>query len=295
MVTMILLALLFTTLLLLAVVLCGPIAVSCSGSVNESSAVGEILGWWLHPKVLRCVVDIKKKAVFVFACGNFRIFSSEAKESPEEKGPIAPPKNLAGDEKKEPQPEPQRQEQQEKLSFSSQESPHISPEDLPKAEKHEDPPEEKKHSDAEGAAVKEKSSFSEKLIPLKKVMVFLKDSSFRAKVLRWLGRTVKTVFRSVSMRKITARVKAGFLEPSLTGAAYGYFIGLKNMISSREPSRAEIVFEPVFNNESFAAEGGIEISTSIARLCLPVVFAVLTFSYLHAYILYRRAKKIGQK
>jgi hypothetical protein len=291
----ILLIILVVLLAVSAIILLAPITASCSGAIRESSASGEILGWWLHPKVLRCVFDVKKKAVFVFALGNFRLFSSEARENPEEKGPVAPPEKLAGDEKKEPGPVPQRQEQQERASISSRELPHRTPEDLPKAEKHEEPPEEKKHSDAEGAAEKEKPSFSEKLVPLKKALVFLRDSSFRAKILRWLGRTVKAIFRTISIKKVTARVKAGLFDPSLTGAAYGYFIGFKNMISTGESSRSEILFEPVFDDEPFSAEGGIEISSSIARLCLPVIFAVLTFPYLHAYILYRRTKKIGQK
>jgi hypothetical protein len=287
----ILLAILAAFLIVFAIILLAPITVSCFGSVKESAAAGEILGWWFHPKVLRCVFDIKKKAFIVFACGRFRIFSSGTKEGPEKKEPVAPLKDLSGDEKKEPLPKPQRQEQQERASISSGELPHIPPE----AEKHEETPEEKNRGDAEGAAEKEKPSFSEKLIPLKKVMVFLKDSSFRAKILRWLGKTVKAIFRAISVSKVTARVKAGLLDPSLTGIAYGYFIGFKNMISTEKSSCKGILFEPVFDNEPFAAEGGIEISSSIARLCLPVVFAVLTFPYLHAYILYRRAKKIGQK
>jgi hypothetical protein len=291
----ILLAILAAFLAVSAIILLAPIRVSCFGSVKGSSASAEILGWWLHPKVLRCVVDIKKKAVFVFACGNFRIFPSGTRESPEKKEPVAPPKDLFGNGKKEPLPEPQKQRQQERPSFSSRESPHISPEDLPKAEKHEETPEEQNHVDAEDTDEKEKPSFSEKLIPLKKIMVFLKDPSFRTKILRWLGKTVKGVFRAISVSKVTAQVKAGLLEPGLTGVAYGYFTGLKNMISTEKSSRGEILFEPVFNNEPFAAEGGIEISSSIARLCLPVIFAVLTFPYLHAYILYRRAKKIGRK
>jgi hypothetical protein len=287
MVFTILLVILGILLAISAIILLAPVTVSCSGSVNESSVSADILGWWLHPKVLRCDTDIKKKAVFVFAFGSFRIFSSEAKESPQEKGPVEPPKDADGEEKKETLLEPQRQKQRE--------SPHYPSKELQNVTKHEDTSEEKNHGDADDAGKKEKTSFSEKLIPLKKVMVFLKDSSFRGKILRWLEKMVKGVLRAISMRNFTARVKAGFLEPSLTGAAYGYYIGLKNMFSTGKSSRAEILFEPVFNDELFSAEGGIEISTSIARLCLPVIFAVLTFPYLHAYILYRRAKKIGQK
>ena len=221
--------------------------------------------------------------------------SSGAQERPEEKEPVAPLKDLPGDEKKEPLPEPQRQEQQERPSISSRELPHVPTEEQPQAEKHDETPEEQNRVDAEGAAEKEKPSFSEKLIPLKQLMVFLKDSFFRAKILRWLGKTVKAIFRAISLRRITARVKAGLLDPSLTGVAYGYFFGLKSMISSEKSSCKEILFEPVFDNEPFAAEGEIEVSSSIGRLCLPVVFAVLTFPYLHAFILYRRAKKIKEK
>jgi hypothetical protein len=292
MVVTILLFLLIIFLAVSAIILLAPVTVACFGSVKESAAAVEIFGWWLHPKVLRCVFDIKKKAVIVFACGRFRIFSSGTREGPEKKGPVAPLKDLSGDEKKEPLPELQQQKQQERASISSRELPHVPPEEQPEAEKHDETPEEQNRVDAEGAAEKEKPSFSEKLVPLKKVMVFLKDSSFRAKILRWLGKTVKAIFRAISLRSVTARVKAGLLDPSLTGVAYGYFIGIKNMISTEKSSCKEILFEPVFDNEPFAAEGGIEISSSISRLCLPVVFAVLTFPYLHAYILYRKARKL---
>jgi hypothetical protein len=281
MVVTILLVLIGVFLAISAIILLAPVIVSCSGSVNKDSVSAEVLGWWLHPKAVKCVVDIRKKAVSVFAFGSFRIFSSLARESPEGKKTVTLPADLAEDEK----PGSQKQKRQEKASFTSQEQPHQTPEE------HEKTPEEQMRDDAEI----EKPSFSEKLNPLKKVLVFLKDPSFRAKIFRLLARTVHAVFRTVSLKKFTVRIKAGLFDPSLTGAAYGYYIGFKNMISTEKSSRAEILFEPVFNDEPFSAEGGIEISSSIARLCLPVVFAVLTFPYLHAYILYRRAKKIGQK
>jgi hypothetical protein len=291
----ILLAILAAFLAVSAIILLAPITVSCSGSIKEhSAAAAEILGWWLHPKVLKCVVDIKKKAASVYAFGSFRIFSSEVKESPEEKGPVVPPKKLAGDEKKEPQPEPQRQELQERASISSRELPHVTAAEQPKSEKYEEPREEKRQSDVEGAGEK-KPTFSEKLVPLKKVLVFLKDPSFRLKIFRWLKRTIAAVFSAVSMRIAAARVKAGLFDPSLTGAAYGYFTGLQYMVSTEKSWLREIQFEPVFNDEPFSAEGRVELSSSMARLCLPVIFAVLTFPYLHAYILYRKTKKIGQK
>jgi hypothetical protein len=295
MVVTILLILLVVLLAVFAIILLAPIAVSCSGAIKESSVSGEILGWWLHPNVLRLVFDPKKKVVFVFGCGRFRIFSSESRESQKEKEPAVPQEDSSGDQKKEPRPVPQPQEQQERASVSSRELPHRTPEEPPKAVKHEETPKDKKQGDAKDSAEIGKPSFSEKLVPLKKAMVFLKDPSFRAKIFWWLKRAIAAVFRAVSMRIVAVRVKAGLFDPSLTGAAYGYFTGLQYMVSTEKSFLREIQFEPVFNDEPFSAEGRVELSSSIVRLCLPVVFAVLTFPYLHAYILYRRAKKIGKK
>jgi hypothetical protein len=294
MLTLILLTFLIILLLLLAIVFFAPVTVSCSGSLTEAGPAAEILGWWLHPNVLKCVVDIKQKAFSVVAFGKFRIFSSGAGELPEEKVPAAPPEDVSVEGKPEPLPEPQQQQQQ-RPSFSAEEPPHYSTAEQSEAEKHEETSEQQDHVDAEGSIEEEKVPYSEKMIPMKKAWLFIKDSFFRGKVLRWLKRFLLALPRILKVNCCSIRLKSGFSDPAITGAVYGYYIGLKNMISSEKQPRSEMLFEPVFNDEPFTAEARIEISTSIARLCLPVVFAVLTFPYLHAYLLYRRSKKIGKK
>ncbi|HUI92290.1 MAG TPA: DUF2953 domain-containing protein [Chitinivibrionales bacterium] len=263
------LAILLTVFVVVSsIILFPPITIACSGSVKESSAaVAEVSGWWLHPKLLRCVFDFRKKAIIVLLLGRFRIFSSDSRKPPEEKEP----------------PEPHPKMEEKKPSVSHEEKPRSIVQEHPHGEKIEE---------EEGAAEKGKRPFSDKLIPLKKAWVFLGDSSFRYKVLRWLLKLFLSLVGAVSFRIVSARVKAGLFDPALTGKAYGYFTGLRYALITEKSSCKEILFEPVFNDEPFSAEGGVALSSSMARLCLPIVFAVLTFPYLHAFILYRRSKKI---
>ena len=124
-------------------------------------------------------------------------------------------------------------------------------------------------------------------------MVFWKDSSWRAKIVRWLRRSLPRFFHLLSIRDLSLQVRLGLSDPGETGALYGYFLGASGALADQRNKNRRLVFDPVFERECLEAEGGLRISTSLFRLCIPLIFALLTFPYLHTFLLFRRARRMG--
>jgi hypothetical protein len=93
--------------------------------------------------------------------------------------------------------------------------------------------------------------------------------------------------------RIRVHVKAGFSDPAQTGVFYGWYQGISHMLNLPGSRRLEAVYEPEFSRKTFEADGEAVIATSGVRLCLPLVKALATFPYVHAFVLYRRAGKVG--
>ena len=145
----------------------------------------------------------------------------------------------------------------------------------------------------EPSETKKKGLFGFFKTPLfKRVYVFLGNASWRKKVLSWMLRSILQFFKIVSFTKFKLFVKAGLDDPAKTGKAFGYFLAAKHALSDGSPKRFDIAYEPDFNNEIFEAQGEIEMATSVGRLCMPVIMAVLTFPYVHTLVLYLRMRKI---
>jgi hypothetical protein len=285
MVLMIILIILVAILAVLAFFFCVPISAAFSGVVGNNGAHGSLALSWLHPAVIRADIDIEKKSAAVFAFGRFRVFYYRFDQT-------VPPVSAAADMvdksvSEKPLPAYEKMSPSENQDQQiHQKIVHEQTEDINK----ETPDAETSPSEDPGTG---KTTFAEKLIPLKKVWIFAGNPSFRGEILRWIRRLVFSLFHTISVSTFRVRVKAGLEEPSLTAAAYGYYIGLKNILATGNSSRRKIMFEPVFNNDPFETDGEIRISTSVARLCLPLVLAVATFPYLHAVILYFKMRKIS--
>jgi hypothetical protein len=283
----------------LAIVICGalvfasflfaPLTLSLSGSFKESARHFTSYVSWFHPAVFRCDVNGRKRSFSIIVFGRFKLFSSENDETP---GPV-PGTRLR----------PEKHEKVEKPSIPSrQQKPfeHVLKDPGPHAAecaedtRTEGPSGKKKHDDpAKGFAKEKKNVFGfMHSLPVKRARVIFSAASWRRKIFHWLIASIARFFHIVSVSRFKLYVKLGLSDPSATGQAYGFFVGAKNALAESGTVRMEILFEPVFNEEVAEADGTIEISSSLARLCLPIVLAVATFPFLHTLMVYLRLKRI---
>jgi hypothetical protein len=132
-----------------------------------------------------------------------------------------------------------------------------------------------------------------------KIYVFKEFSKFilyqkkiAGKIVFWLLRIIKAIFRVVSFDDLSLYLKAGFDDPYITGIIYGYFTGIKNFLELNNKPFDSFQFEPVFNkNDSITIGAAIRIKTSLVRMCWPLLVAIFTFPYISGFILWRRIKK----
>jgi hypothetical protein len=290
----IILALGICMVLACGVLLLSPVRLSCSGESAGPENRFSLFLSWMHPSVLRCEIDPEKQLFTVIALGRYRLYSSEAGDEPyaaqsaprtggearqpkgrEEKPAIeksTPPdqgrETLHHDSK-------EQKSQEREASRAKQEKTHV--------DKDEKQSEDKKEKGLFG--------FLRKPAVLR-VMVFLRNTRWRNKILRWLKGSVLRFFHIVSVTRFRFSLRLGLSDPGQLGIAYGYFIAAKHALTDGKNSHREIIFEPVFDREIAEAQGAIEISSSLARLCLPFVLALVTFPFVHTLLLYLKARRI---
>lgn len=266
----IIVAVLLLFLALAAVVLFAPIAVSGSATFASGKAQGLVRLSWLHPRVVRCILDIRKGTWEVFAFGmRINTRGKTAAAVSEEK------KTAEGSTE----------------SADLAHTPHAAHADVvPAAKPGPQPSKEEKAAPEKSSVETRTKETTPWMVRVRQLWVFIGDASFRGKVLRWVLGTLRLLLRTCSVARVRVSVKAGFDDPARTGLLYGWYQGVTRILTAPGAQRVEIECEPVFTKSTFAANAEAKLATSVARLCLPIIIAVVTFPYLHAYVLYRRAR-----
>ncbi len=265
-------------LVVLALVLVAPIAVVCAGAVGPGGGSVEVRCSWLHPGVLKAVIDNKGKTLEVLAFGALRLYAYGTKAFPSQK-PRKAAKAGARDHAV------KGETLHEKTSGPDRAQPLAEPEQRPAG-----PKAAAGHEQEPG-----RNQWRSGFLQVKRLWVYLGNGPFRGKVIRWLGRTLQLLLRICSVGHVRLLVRMGFDDPAVTGTAYGWYTALRNMLADGRRRRCSIVYKPAFSGEPFEAEGEATIKTSIARLCLPVAAALATFPYLSAFCVYRTARKIDKQ
>jgi hypothetical protein len=257
-------------------VLFGPIVCSCRGNFAENTASAEAGAFWIHPFLLRCDFDLAKRKSALVLFNRFRFFSFSLPGDDDE----APAE--AGRATQKPVPPAQDTEEKQSPGFEDRgTAAHAAGESGERQPaKEAEPPKEK--NEKRGAWFTRWKQFR----------VFWDDHRWRSKILSWLKKRLHGLFRIVSLRIVSVRLRLGLAEPDETGAAYGYILGVTNAFFNPANGKRQLFFEPVFDRECFEMEGRVRITTSVIRLCAPLVLAILTFPYLHTYLLLRRARKV---
>jgi hypothetical protein len=282
------LALAICIIVLFIVLFFAPITLSCSGSYLETSRHISFLFSWFHPCVFRCAIDEENHSFSIVACNRFKLFSSEEDEAPRAEPVLGKGSEDHGQQEK-PVVEKSSPPDEKKQEYD-----RVPPVKKPTPEKTAGNQGGEHVDNKEQAGRKKKKlfGFMDPSQEVKRVLVFLRESSWRAKIFRWLCSSFVRFLHIISLSRYRVRIKAGLDDPGKTGEAFGYYIALKHVLFDTGNSRKEIVFEPDFTRDVLEAEGELEIATSMARLCLPVVLAIITFPFIHSFILYRRAKRI---
>jgi hypothetical protein len=295
-------ALVICIALVFAIILLSPLTLSLSGSFRESARHFTSYLSWFHPVVCRCVIDGKKRSFSIIVFGRFRLFSSHEDEEP---GPV-PVSGKRGGDNLRPE-EKAAVEKSDKIDEKEKTFGHASNKGGFDAGKYEDTKtaglgnadakENKEHGTAFAKEKKKMFGFMDSQ-PVQRTMVVIRAAALRRKLFHWFVASVARFFHIVSVSRFRLHVRLGLNDPSTTGQAFGFYIAAKNALAAAGNSRKarkarkEIMFEPVFDSEIAEADGTIEISTSLARLCLPVVLTIATFPFLHTLMVYWKVKRV---
>lgn len=143
------------------------------------------------------------------------------------------------------------------------------------------------------APEKEKKDNWYKQLQRNRYLFFLRNSAWRNKILRWTARVVRTLFGIVKFERFRLSIRAGVEDPMVMGIIAGVYQAAAYGLTIKEPYL--ISFEPVFMTDCIECCGGLRISTSLWRLCFPVVVAIATFPALHTLWLVWRSRQMQQK
>jgi hypothetical protein len=85
--------------------------------------------------------------------------------------------------------------------------------------------------------------------------------------------------------------KAGLDDPAETGKIFGLYIALNDVLFSSRKN-VDVRIEPYFSGDTLEFHGSVCLRTSIARISIPVLAALMTFPYFTVLIVWWRLKKL---
>jgi len=276
------------------ILLLAPVHILLSGTCDETESRPVFYLSWFHPLVLRCDLGGKSQLFSTIALNRFHLFAS-GKDMPPQSDSSSD--GATPDYSQEETPNIQKSagpQTEERASFG-----HRTPDTKQRPEETGDKPKTERIDKSPEPAPQGQGEKPKKRIfgfldspPLKRVLVFLRSASWRRKILRWLQSSIARFFHIVSVSQFRLSIRFGLSDPGQTGQAYGYFIAAKYALLGSANSKKEILVEPVFDQELMEVTYKIRILTSFARLCLPVILAVMTFPYIHTLALYLQVRRI---
>ncbi|MGA2508314.1 MAG: DUF2953 domain-containing protein [Chitinispirillaceae bacterium] len=126
---------------------------------------------------------------------------------------------------------------------------------------------------------------------VKSIIVILNRQKVTGKILRCCGWTLQACFKLIRFDHCFLHAKAGAEDPAETGKIYGYYIALNHVFFGGR-KKNDVRVEPYFTGAMFEFQGNIRLRTSIARISIPVMVALMTFPYFTVLIVWWRLKKL---
>ncbi|MBN1577125.1 MAG: DUF2953 domain-containing protein [Chitinispirillaceae bacterium] len=124
-------------------------------------------------------------------------------------------------------------------------------------------------------------------------LFFIGNGAWRAKAVQWILRVARTLFSIVRFDRFQASVRAGVEDPMLTGTIAGLHRAAVYGLTMRQPYI--ISFEPVFMTNHFEFSVVLRAGTSLSRLLVPIVVAIVTFPAMHTLWLVWRLYRIEKR
>jgi len=304
-----------------------PVRLTAKFAFNESRKGASLYATWLHPRIVSITYDSKKKSVRIALLGRRLGGSSKKKSSKDSDEPpktpmksetggetayISTPSQSSVEEYHEESSihrftppsykETPGEENHEPDVFDSNEvvqdvpppppsSPPPSPPEPPNASPEGDTP-KAPDGGSENNKKKKKKKKPNIIQKIKQSEVFflLQQKKWRKKVVKWLWRVIKSIFRIIYCHIFRLDVRAGIEDPAQVGRVYGWLNAIENTITPNS-NKVALSFSPVFLENHLEFDGRLGITTSGARLIGPVLVAVFTFPYLSSGILWWRLRK----
>jgi len=120
-----------------------------------------------------------------------------------------------------------------------------------------------------------------------KVLFFMRQGGWRNKIIAWVIKSIGRFFHLFRVGHLKFHIKASLSDPATTGKVYGYWIGAAHALELAKQKRIVLSFDPVFEGECCDIDAWLVIATSLARLALPVILAVVSFPYLSTLLVWR--------
>jgi hypothetical protein len=268
-------------LIVMAVLFARIVVSLCIEHVPERSALSLVI-YWMHPSMLRGVIDVRRKALELWLLRRFRIWPAPwSKKTSDSIEPHMPPP---------PSSSHSSSTIFEQDSFqgdagSPKGKPHDGGGSRRRDDEQDDSSEEPLKERAIGALEKMKRS------TIMRTFSFILNASWRSKMLRWLKRCVCLLPKLGTYRSTDMQVRAGLGDPALTGRLFGCVTGAYNAGFPGINNLCIVTFEPVFNEECFFIKGSISLQSSLMRIMKLIACAAMTFPYFSTIKTWRASKR----
>jgi hypothetical protein len=272
----------------------------------------EITGSWLHPRIVTFTLNPFNKNFALTFLGR-RLFGSSTSRPSSEKSESVPETESSS-----AHPEPNAQKVPDNDSETDEfevVSSRPEPEIRKNSEIYSDTLSEGKTAETEDKAevetrakTKAATKIADKVVSesetvkdgffsrLKKNRYFymIRQRKLQTKLLRWIMRIFKSLFRIIRFDHFDTSIKAGIEEPALLGNVYAFYTMTRYTVnvSKGEPI---LKFEPVFMKNWFEGEGRFSLKTSIITLIWPVLIAAISFPFITVLWLFWKSRKIKSK
>jgi hypothetical protein len=123
------------------------------------------------------------------------------------------------------------------------------------------------------------------------IIILLHRQRVAGKMVRWCGWTLQACFKMIRFDHFRLHAKAGLDDPAETGKIFGLYIALNDVLFSSRKN-VDVRIEPYFSGDTLEFHGSVCLRTSIARISIPVLAALMTFPYFTVLIVWWRLKKL---
>ncbi|HMA65628.1 MAG TPA: hypothetical protein VKO63_10535 [Chitinispirillaceae bacterium] len=123
---------------------------------------------------------------------------------------------------------------------------------------------------------------------------FLKQEKLRYRGWRWIVRILKSILRILVIRRLLVRTELVFDDPALGGKLFGYYESVRHA-AALYSKKINLFFKPIFIMGDTRIDIDFRVTTSLWKIGLPLLVAVVTFPYMTFGITWWRFYKMNRQ